>query len=675
MKKLYLDFEFNRVTHEFVNLVSCVTYDFENKEIKKWWLHSDKKEQAKLRAYIEQFDLIEGYAAVAEARCFISLGLDPLDFKWIDQFIEYRCLTNHNDKLQWGKQLVDGRVKHFQKPKPKWERTEDDIAAGFSPTHSLAEATYKLLGVIRDTEHKTKMRDLIIADHDIYTPEERDAILDYGVDDIKDLPAISAEIIKNFKLLLGSKFNREELEKEQMTRGRYSAHTAWMESRGYPIDYEKTKNFSNQVGNIVFDMQREISGLFPDIKPFSWDKKNGRYKMNQANIRVWIKRQVQLKKWQWMKTDTGMESLSLEAFEKYFDFKHDYPTDNFGAQMVRFLKLKQSIFGFAISKSPGKRTFWDNVGPDQKARPYMNIFKAQSSRSQPASTGFMFLKPAWMRALVQHKEGRAIGGVDYSSEEFLISAIEAGDKNMFDAYKTGDVYLAFAKQSGQVPQNATKESHKSQRNAAKSSVLGISFLMTKYGLAIKLTADTGREWDEDEAQEMIDAFYDTYDRLGDYQEEIIEKYVKDKFLRLDDGWLMFGDNPNFRSIANCRIQGMGACIMRKAVDLCHERGLEVLFTLHDALYIQYKVGEEHKMEILQECMRDAFVYYWPKDKKEWAKHIRLDPFAWSRNYKPNTKIKLKTMELEVSNLYVDDRSINDYEKFSKYFDARAEDLL
>jgi DNA polymerase-1 len=670
-KNLYLDFEFSCTNEKLVNVVSCATVD-DFGDTRKWWLHHDSKTKAEFKKYLKQFSRMIAYAAVAECRAFIGIELEPLDVEWIDLFIEYRCLTNHNDKLQWGEQLVDGKVKKVHKPRPKWDRIEGENLLGFSATHSLAEASFKLLGVQRDTVHKKVMRDLIISNCSLYREEEVKAILDYGVDDVQDLPKMYKEI-RNWFQKLDPIIDMREWEKEAMFRGRYSAHTAHMESRGYPIDFEKTMNFSNQVGNILFDVQREISQLFPEINAFSWDKKLGRFKMNQSNIRAWILRFHSDKNW--VKTDTGLNSLSLEAFTRHFDFKHDYPKDNFGAQIVRLLKLKQQIFGFQVSKDSSKRNFWDSVGSDKRVRPYMNIFKAQSSRSQPASTGFMFLKPAWVRALVQEEPGWAIGGIDYSSEEFLISAVMAEDKGMIDAYKSGDVYLAFAKDAGMVPRNGTKEEYKRERDICKATVLGISYLMTKYGLAVKLSSDTGEVWTEDEAQEMINKFYDSYENLDELQDHLTQLYAEQKYLKLPCGWYMFGDNDNFRSVVNMNIQGIGASIMRKAVDLCYDKGLEVLFTLHDAIYIRYKVGEETKMKLLADAMREAFIFYWPEELKADAGIIRLDAFSWSRDYPADSEIDLGTMKLPVSNLYVDDRSLIDYAAFSKYFDRRAEDDL
>lgn len=684
----YLDFEFSGIIEAKVKLVSCSTYCPQTREKKKWWLFKDPKAQRRLRDYlVANFRTFICYSAIAEQRSFIALGLDPLDFQWIDLFLEYRMLTNHNDKLQWGKQLVDGKVRSYRKPKPKWERTEEDSAMGFKATHSLAEATYKLTGKIRDTEHKEKMRQLIISYPEVFTKEEQAAILTYNMADVLFLPRMWSEIKKQFLPLVQPTFRskaKEEILREYIReardRGRYAAHTAWMETRGYPINIKATKNFSKQVGNIIYDVQREINGLFPDIKAFRWNKREQRFSVNEAMLREWIAENNDEKRWQ--KTDGGKKkqpklSLALEAWEKFYQFKHDYPTDNFGAQMVRYLKLKQSLYGFSVrNESSSKKNFWDSVGPDDRVRPYMNIYGAQSSRSQPGATGFMFLKPAWMRALVQPAPGKFMAGIDYGSQEFFIAALRSDDQNMIDAYLSGDVYLAFAKLSGQAPKNATKESHKFIRDLCKATVLGISYLMTKYGLAIKLTNDSGKTWSEDDAQDQIDLFYDAFPELKFAQEELQEEYGNGQdFIKLPCGWYMWGDNENIRSVVNVPIQGTGASIMRKAVDLNHERGgAPIAFTLHDALYIEGDVGDEGKILILRDAMRDAFAHYFPSHKKE-ALKIKLDPFAWSPDYEKDSELDIDGWKVPASDLYIDERAQADYDKFSIYFEDPIEDSI
>jgi hypothetical protein len=686
----YLDFEFSGINEDRVKLVSCATYDSGTGKKRKWWLFKDKYAQQELRKYLSYFDLLVGYSCVAEARSIIALDTDPLHWKWVDLFYEYRMMTNNNDRLQWGKQLVEGKIKTVRKPKPKWERTEEDTATGFRATHSLAECTYKLTGEIRDTDHKETMRKLIISYPNKFTPEERNAILQYNMEDVVFLETIFKRIVEEFaeKTRAAARSGKDPLDtylSEAMGRGRYAAHTAWMENRGYPINMKATKNFSNSVASILYDTQREITKeLFPDVAPFKWNRPDGRFRWDQKATRAWIEETQDTKRW--MKTDGGKKgkpqlSLSLEAFEKFFPFKHDYPKDNFGAQMVRFLKLKQNLYGFVPNPDSTRKNFWDSVGPDGRVRPYINPFAAQSARSQPASTGFMFLKPAWMRVLVQPEPGTFMAGIDYGSQEFFIAALKAGDMNMIKAYLSGDVYLAFGKLSGQIPQNGTKETHKFQRDLCKSTVLGISYLMTKYGLSTKLTNDTGKVWTEDDAQEQIDLFYDSFPELKEAQDELQEEYGESiDFIKLEDGWYMWGDNENKRSVVNVPIQGAGSVVMRRAVDLNHSmRGSPCAFTLHDALYIEDEVGNENKILTLRDAMREAFVETMPSKYRDFAAKIRLDPFAWSPDYNKDSELKLSGPEgkwiVPCSNLYIDERAQSEFDKFSKYFEPAVEDLV
>lgn len=679
---MFLDYEFNRVTHPKLNLVSCATYDEVRDEKMVWWLHNSPKRQRELSNYLKQYEFLNGYAFVAEARAMLALDLNPIDWRIVDMFLEYRMLTNHNDALQWGRQLVNGKVKHVRKPKPKWERTEEDGETGFKATHSLAEATYKLTGQVRDTKEKDEVRNLIISDPKEFSKEQIKRILRYNLEDVVFLPEIWRSIQEEFrKLDAGTSI--DTYKREAIVRGRYSALTAKMEARGYPINVESTKNFSRQVPHILMECQRDINGQFPDAKPFKWNKRPSNFSWNQVATRQWITENCDTERW--MKTDGGKKkipqlSLSLEAWEKQFQFKHSYPRGNFGAQMVRYLKLKQSLYGF--SETGGKRkNFWDSVGPDNRVRPYMNIFGAQSGRSQPGASGFMFLKPAWMRSLVQPAKGRFLFGIDYGQQEFFLSALVSGDENMIQAYLSGDPYLWGAKAAGAIPKDGTKNSHKIERDLFKNTYLGILYGMTKYGLAIKLTGDTGRIYTEDDAQVQIDLFESMFPDYMNYKEELADEYGPEAIIRLPCGWRMWGDNDNIRSVLNVPIQGYGSSIMRNAAYRCDKNKVDIGWTLHDALYGEDFVKNIHKIGIMHDCMKAAFKHYFKGTPNyERAGAIKLDPFAWSPDFKKDSEFTVDTkmsgkIIVPCSNLYIDERAGDEYERFKKYFSAPEFDLL
>lgn len=667
---VYLDFEFNQLVEEKVNLVCCCLYNDTSKESLSFWLHNDVEAQTRLKEYLieNEFDTFVCYSAVAECRSFMSLDLSPMLFDWIDLFLEWRCLTNHNNNLIVGKHLIDGKIQYVPVPKNKWDRDAEEKS--YKLKHSLAECTYRLTGEIRDLEHKDIMRYLIISNPETFTEKEKKDIMEYCLEDVVFLPKLYDRIKEEYESIYYA-IDRLNLFQDMLYRGKYAALTAIRESKGYPIDFEKTVNFSKNIPLILDDCMREINSLFPTINPFKWDSRESKFKWNQKATREWISINYP----DWFRTDAtarnpeGQISLAQESWERVFHYRHEYPKDSFGAQMLRYLKLKQALAGFMVGK--GSKSFFDSIGSDHRVRPYMNIYGAQSGRSQPASSGFLFLKPAWCRALMMPKKGKAIVSIDYGSEEFFLSALMSKDTNMIKSYLAGDVYLDFAKRSGLVPPDATKQSHKYERDLAKSTVLGLSYKMSKYGLANKLTQDTGKEVTTEDAQELIEKFYDVYSDFKEWQDTLIDDYVEKetRYIKLADGWTMFGDNPNERSVGNVPVQGMGSCVMRKADFLCHERGLYTPFTLHDALYIEIESHDLAAIDTFIQCMIDGFAYFFPH-QKELAEKIRLDVYAWSLDYDEDSELTTpKGVKVECSNLYIDSRAEKEYAQFSKYFEV------
>ena len=195
------------------------------------------------------------------------------------------------------------------------------------------------------------------------------------------------------------------------------------------------------------------------------------------------------------------------------------------------------------------------------------------------------------------------------------------------------------------------------------------------------TNDTGRTWTEDEAQEQIDLFYNAYPDLRALQLKTMDDYTDGCGIYLPCGWRMFCDNENLRSVCNVPIQRFGASVMRKAVDIAVRNGCKVIFTLHDAIYIEGDVGCEVDIAILNDAMREAFVFYYLGTKHEkTAGKIKLDPFAWSPNYEKDSSFEIgmkdgSRLEVPCSNMYIDERALEEYNRFSKYFSGSDSDLL
>lgn len=657
---LAIDFEYKNSNELKMDLIA-VSYSLDNQEAVTIWLHNDLPAQIKLKRYLLELRAknckIMCFSASAEAHAFISLNLNPIKFDWIDLQCEWKMLTNHCDIFRYGSQLIDGKEVTTEK-KEYWGKANPKLNHSL-PNLSLLAATYKLLGIKEDLAHKNKMRDLIL-NSTTYSNEDREAILTYCQGDINNLFAMKDELMSIYKKLPTRHYSHGLLAKEIILRGNNSARSAVIESYGIPVNIDKVRCLANQVQNILDDCAKEIVDLFPHIKPFEYDKKNKRYKKNVKLIREFIKTTEYASKWE--TTETGELSLSLDSFTDLFSFRHEYPTDNFFAQMIRYLRLAQSFNG--VKPKKGEATFFDSVGKDDRVRPYLNVYRAQSSRFQPKAKTFPFLWASWLRVIVEPIPSRIICGIDYASQEFLISALLSQDERMIEAYKSGDPYLYIGKQAKAIPEVGTKDSHKVERNIFKWVTLGISYAMTKVGLSRQLTTQLGKPFSEDEAEKLINLFFKVFPKYKIYTERIQKLYQVQKCLKLPDGWYMFGDNDNVRSVGNMPIQGTGAAILRKAIQLCQDRGLHVIFPLHDALYIELEKNDFDKIDLFFSCMKEAFTYYF--EDKVSASLIRLEADAWGESLQDNNIITKENNLVTTKKIYIDGRGKLGYERFSKY---------
>ena len=156
-----------------------------------------------------------------------------------------------------------------------------------------------------------------------------------------------------------------------------------------------------------------------------------------------------------------------------------------------------------------------------------------------------------------------------------------------------------------------------------------------------------------------------------YRKAVTRHYKANKKLVLPCGWTMWGDNPNDKSVANLPIQGRGATIMRDAVGLTQDDGLEVIQTLHDALYIECDIVDKEKaLGILAGAMYEAFQNIFKGEWKALAR-IKLDADIWSPELKCEeykTEVDgVGTVGVTVKDIYIDPRSKDEYENFKGYF--------
>ena len=237
----------------------------------------------------------------------------------------------------------------------------------------------------------------------------------------------------------------------------------------------------------------------------------------------------------------------------------------------------------------------------------LSPFSSKTGRNQPSNAKFIFGPAKWVRFLIKPEAGMALAYVDYSQQEFGIAAALSGDKAMQEAYQSGDPYITFAKQSGAVPDDATPETHPRERAQFKTCALGTLYGLGPEGMAQKLgqPVETGRQ--------LLRHHKNCYKDFWKWSHDTVVKAILLQEMQTVMGWKMkvparisASEGPNMRSLANFPMQANGSEMLRVAVIKCHELGVEICATVHDALLIQAPLESiEKKAQDTQHAMKEA----------------------------------------------------------------------
>ncbi len=210
---------------------------------------------------------------------------------------------------------------------------------------------------------------------------------------------------------------------------------------------------------------------------------------------------------------------------------------------------------------------------------------------------------ARVRGLIKPSPGFGLAYCDWANQEIAIAAALSTDKKLIDAYRSGDPYLTFAKQAGLAPGDATKETYRAVRGLAKTTVLGINYGMSAYGIAQRIGIG------EIDARHMLQRHRETYRNFWDWTEGNINTALLGMPLQTVFGWplrLGPGSSVNTRSLQNYPMQANGAEMMRLAACMATEAGLTVCAPVHDAFLLEAPLERlEAAAAQLQEIMIEA----------------------------------------------------------------------
>jgi DNA polymerase I len=356
-----------------------------------------------------------------------------------------------------------------------------------------------------------------------------------------------------------------------LLRGRYMAAAARMEYAGTPIDMPMLGKLRRHWAAIQDQLIERIDADYGVYEGRTFKEEKFEAYLVRAGI-------------PWPRLDSGRLALDEDTFRQ---MAKAHPA----ISPVR--ELRNALAELRLNDLA--------VGRDGCNRVILSAFQARTGRNQPSSSRYIFGPSVWIRSLIKPPPGMAIAYIDYEQQEFAIAATLSGDPNMLAAYASGDPYLAFAKQAGAIPPDGTTKTHRGVRELYKQCVLGVSYGMEAFGLALKIDRPTII------ARDLLRAHRETYHQFWRWSDAVVDHAKLTGELHTCFGWTLHGCcGANPRSLRNFPMQAHGAEMLRLACCLATERGVEVCAPVHDAVLVAAPIGKiEAAVAATREAMAEA----------------------------------------------------------------------
>jgi len=364
---------------------------------------------------------------------------------------------------------------------------------------------------------------------------------------------------------------------------------------GVKLDTEKWIALAEKNGKIAQDIQDKYGHLEEGETTFYKNGKEKKPKKTFVGINLNSPKQV---KEMFSKMGLETDNTDVEALEGIAN-RHDsgYEAQEFAQDMLRYRTYAKRASTY------GKKFIEDYVERDGKI--YGDIFQMgtltgrTSSRSpnlQNQPHDFEY------RDCFIADDGNVMVVADWGAQEPRVAAYLSQDERLIEIMNSDKkLYIEIARDV--FHKTITKQDV--EYTHIKSTVLGIFYGMSAYGLARQLKID------EDEAQEMIDLILETYPGVQDYinQQKQSGEYVQSIYGRKI--WLNKYNNGWLRDALNYPIQSSAADAMKIAahlfVDSCDEYFWSINSPLrllvHDEICLEVdKANEDWYKNLLKTCM-------------------------------------------------------------------------
>lgn len=393
-----------------------------------------------------------------------------------------------------------------------------------------------------DATYKDSMRDRILQGAP-YSKKERQDILEYCKKDVELTTTLFYRMKPDIDLPYA------------LLRGRYMAAVASMEYFGVPIDIKNLEELKD-----CWDILKE---------ELIWrvDQKYHVYEGTTFKISLFKK---YLEKYQipWDYTPTDLPRTD-NSYMKMQAKIHP--------QLRALQELRYSLGQLKLNNL--------QVGKDGRNRCLLSPFRSKTSRNQPSSSKFIFGNAKWIRHLIKPQKGQALAYIDFEQQEIAIAAALSGDEHLRQAYTSGDPYLAFAKAAGAIPSNGTKKTHPEIRENYKMCMLALN-----YGMSVESFANKAKIT-LPEAKLMVKLHRQKYSQYWKWNSDFIGTGMLSGIVKTNFNWFYQTAQAKYRTLMNWPMQSHGADILRLAISMCVDNGIQVVAPVHDAILIETPIDE------------------------------------------------------------------------------------
>ena len=384
---------------------------------------------------------------------------------------------------------------------------------------------------------KQEMIDLILTDGP-WSPAQKLAILDYCESDVAGLDRLLSAMLPHLDV------------PRSLYRGRYMASVASMEAVGVPIDVELLNRLRDRWGHIERELIVRVDAQYGVYEGTSF---------RNRKFERWLAEHEIL----WPRYANGELMLKDNVFR---DMAKIHPELN----PLRELR-------YSLSKL---RLYDLTVGQDGFNRCMLSPYGTRSSRNSPSNSKFIFGPSVWLRGLIKPPAGFGLAYIDWVGQEFGVAAALSGDPAMKTAYGSGDIYLEFAKAAKAVPEDGTRETYKQERDLYKQCVLGVGYGMEEHSLALRIDRHLLI------ARNLLRHHHEIFWRFWEWSDNRVRRAMFTNITYTVFGWRYHvTPNPKVRSIRNFPMQATAAEILRLAICLGVENGIEICCPVHDAVVI------------------------------------------------------------------------------------------